>query len=64
MERYLTLSDIHDFVQQVARYESDFFEDAIRTAPKRQSQHTIKLQPQSSLYTLEQVMYANMYRRK
>ncbi len=38
--------------------------DGIRTAPKRQSQHTIKLQPQSSLYMLGQVMCANMYHRK
>ena len=64
MERYLTLSDIHDFVQQVARYDSDFFGDGIRTAPKRQSQHTITLQPQSSLYILGEVICANMYRRK
>ena len=45
-------------------FYADFWGDGIRTAPKRQSQHTITLQPQSSLYILGQVMCANMYRRK
>ena len=65
MRQYKILNcESHYFTHVRSDFYADFWGDGIRTAPKRQSQHTIALQPQSSLYTLGQVMCANMYRRK
>ncbi|BAS47511.1 lipoprotein [Aggregatibacter actinomycetemcomitans NUM4039] len=65
MRQYKILScENFHFTHVRSDFYADFWGDGIRTAPKRQSQHTITLQPQSSLYILGQVMCANMYRRK
>ena len=65
MRQYKILNcESHYFTHVRSDFYAEFWGDGIRTAPKRQSQHTIALQPQSSLYTLGQVMCANMYRRK
>ncbi|WP_109078567.1 surface-adhesin E family protein [Aggregatibacter kilianii] len=61
--KILNCENFH-FTHVRSDFYADFWGDGIRTAPKRQSQHTITLQPQSSLYILGQVMCANMYRRK
>ena len=65
MRQYKILNcENHHFTHVRSDFYADFWGEGIRTAPKRQSQHTITLQPQSSLYILGEVICANMYRRK
>ena len=65
IRQYKTLNcENFAFTHARSDFYADFWGDGIRTTSKRQAQHTITLQPQSSLYILGQVICANVYHRK
>ncbi|MCW9733393.1 hypothetical protein L5B97_07910 [Avibacterium sp. 20-15] len=55
--------DTYRLTQVRTDYYSEFWGDGIRAALRKQQRHTVKLQKNSTLYVLGQVMCANMYRK-
>lgn len=64
LRQYKILNCKNDHLTQVRTdFYSEFWGEGIRAAPRKQPRYTIKLQKNSSLYVLGQVMCANMYRK-